>query len=144
MKPTHRRAGHTARTGSRPAAGQRPLSMILPGTHPNDHLNRAASDAVVHVSPGTGYDPVPIDLDTITTLIYLTGMDPAAWERVGPERVAEFVLRSCENPALRVRELVALLACAHDNHHVLTDYYDQVRAFAPAVLAVFTHATPGD
>ncbi|WP_189221188.1 hypothetical protein [Saccharothrix coeruleofusca] len=95
---------------------------------------------MVHVSPGTGHAPRPIDLDTITTLIYLTGMDPAAWQQLGPERLAEFVLRSCEDPRVRVPELVALVACARRTGHVLPDYYAAVEEFAPEVLAVFTRA----
>ncbi|GAA3890019.1 hypothetical protein GCM10022243_63610 [Saccharothrix violaceirubra] len=102
--------------------------------------DRPGDAAPIGVLPTGATVPVPIDLDTIVTLIYLTGMDPAAWEAIGPDRVAEFVLTSCENPALRVPQLVALVACARDRGHVLTDYYDQVRQFAPDVLAVFTRA----
>ncbi|MBP2340422.1 hypothetical protein JOF41_006600 [Saccharothrix coeruleofusca] len=114
--------------------------QLLPGTHPDDHLNRPRSCPVVHVSPGIGHAPVPVDLDTITALIYLTGMAPDAWEAIGPDGVAEFILRSCEDPRVRVPELVALVACAHRTGHVLPDYYAQVEEFAPAVLAVFTRA----
>jgi hypothetical protein len=98
------------------------------------------SAPALYVSPGTGHDPRPIDLETVTTVVYLTGMDPAAWELIGPERVAEFVLLTVEDPRLRIPELVALVACARRAGHVLADYYAQVEAFAPAVLAVFTRA----
>lgn len=80
----------------------------------------------------------PIDLDTVTTLIYLTGMDPALWHQVGPERVAQMVRRSCADPRVRVPELVALVRAARASGQVLTDYYDQAAAFAPAVLAGLT------
>lgn len=96
--------------------------------HTHHRAHRATPPTTAH----------PIDLDTVTTLIYLAGMDPALWEQVGPERVAQMVRRSCADPRVRVPELVALVRAARAAGHVLTDYYDQAAAFAPAVLTALT------
>ncbi|WP_158846979.1 hypothetical protein [Saccharothrix deserti] len=133
MKRTNRTRA-TRRDRSRPAV------TITPGTHPDDFLNTPRPDAVVHVSPGTGHKPVPIDLETVTTLLYLSAMDRAVMDAVGPDHLAEYVLRSCEDPAVRVPEVVALVASARANGHVIADYYAQAEEFAPAVLAVFARA----
>lgn len=97
----------------------------------------------VHVSPGPGHAPHPIDLDTVITVLYLSAMDPVLWEQGGPEHIAELVLVCAENPQLRLPDLVALVRTARllGPPFVRAAYLAQVEAFAPRVLDVFTTAT---
>ncbi|MEV8438995.1 hypothetical protein AB0425_16600 [Actinosynnema sp. NPDC051121] len=151
MKPhrPHRRDRRAVRTTGRTdnvtplPTRARPVvaaSGFEPATRPDDYLNRSRPDAVVHVSRGRDHDPVAIDLETVTTVLYLSDMEPAAMYATGPDGLAEYVLRTCEDPAARVPEMVDLAATLRASGHLRNSHWAQAAHHAPAVLAVFTRA----